>query len=71
MYTLDGTFVSMEELEQAVLSGDGEDLAEIIGILRRRYSQLYPDYELLVMALDKRKDPVRQLRQAADLLHKT
>ncbi len=53
----------MEELEQAIMTADAEDIADILPIIQKRYGQLHPHYELMVVSIDQKADRVKQLER--------
>ncbi len=68
MNALDGTFLSMEELEMVLLTADEEDMADILPVIRKRYGQLHSNHELMMISIDKRENPGMQLKNIIRIL---
>ena len=60
----------MLDLLQEIAQVDEVEIQEILRAVQRRYGQLFPDWELSVITLQKSADPKVQLDRIIELLQK-
>ena len=60
----------METMVNQILHCDAEQINHVINALTARHAELYPEWELVIFSMDKRKDRNEQIDQAAQLLKK-
>ncbi len=65
-----GDEVYIDDLVPAILTADSTDLEDILYWIGQRYAQLFPQWEVCHLALEKRKDRTEQINRVIVLLER-
>ena len=60
----------MRWLLQRIREAKTEDIQDILQAVLERYRELYPDWDISILSLDKREDRNEQLERTVALLEK-
>ena len=60
----------MEDLIAQIGRADGAQIEALLKAVRQRYSKLYPDWEVITVAIDKNRNRSEQLDRIIALLEK-
>ncbi len=61
MLNFRGKEVYLDEIAPAILSADATDLEDIVELIKQRYCQLFPQWEIQMISIEKCADRVRQI----------
>ncbi len=56
-----GEDVYLDDIVQAILTADTTDLEDILYWIKRRYAELFPDWEFHMISLEKKGDRIQQI----------
>ncbi len=68
MRNQNGEEIYLDDFLPAILSADATDLEDILYWIRQRYGQLYPQYELHIMSIDRQGDRIQQIDRVIAML---
>ena len=60
----------MDDLIQSIRQADTAEIDTILQVTLSRWQELYPEWEISTLRLDRRKDRNTQLEQTIDMLEK-
>ncbi len=65
-----GDVVYLDDISFAVMSADGTDLEDILRLVKHRYEQLFPNWEIHMISLEKGENRARQIDSMIAILER-
>ncbi len=70
MKDYNGEDIYMDDVKPMILSADATDLEDILYYVRLRYAELFPNWEMGIISMDKSKDRILYLSSIIALLER-